>query len=130
MGVAYLDTSALVRVLLREPGWREVLLALARFEQRTSSRLLRLELLRVGVRTGRETAADRLLDGVALVPLDEVILRQAERIAPATVASLDAIHLATAVRLAAAGVLDTVMTYDRRLADGAAHHGLQVVAPA
>jgi len=28
------------------------------------------------------------------------------------------------LRLATAGVRDTVMTYDRRLADAAAHHGL------
>jgi hypothetical protein len=41
-----------------------------------------------------------------------------------------AIQLATAVRLASAGVLDTVLTYDARLTGGAEHHSLQVLAPA
>ena len=65
-----------------------------------------------------------------LIPLDDAILASSQTLLPATIATLDAIHLATALRLAAGGVLDTVMTYDRRLADGAAHHGLRVLAPA
>ena len=67
---------------------------------------------------------------MALIPLDDAILASSETLPPANVATLDAIHLATALRLAAAGVLDTVMTYDRGLAEGAAHHGLHVLAPA
>jgi len=58
------------------------------------------------------------------------VLGSAEVVRPTSVATLDAIHLATAVRLAAAGVLDTVMTYDIRLAAGAEDHGLRVLAPA
>ena len=46
-----------------------------------------------------------------------------------TIATLDASNLATALRLAAGGVLDTVMTYDRRLPDAAEQHGLRVLAP-
>ena len=126
----YVDTSAVGRVLLGEPDAPAVLRDLAGFDQHVASRLLRIELRRLALREDALEAADRLLDGVALIPLDDAILTSSETLAPATVAALDAIHLATAVRLAAAGVLDTVMTYDRRLADGAAHHGLQVVAPA
>lgn len=126
----YVDTSAVGRVLLGEPDAPAVLRDLAGFDQHVASRLLRIELRRLALREDALEAADRLLDGVALIPLDDAILTSSETLAPATVATLDAIHLATAVRLAAAGVLDTVMTYDRRLADGAAHHGLQVVAPA
>ena len=91
---------------------------------------MRIELRRLALREDTLEAADRLLDGVALIPLDDAILAASETVPPTTVATLDAIHLATALRLATAGVLDTVMTYDRRLADGAAHHGLQVLAPA
>jgi hypothetical protein len=40
------------------------------------------------------------------------------------------IHLATGLRLAHAGRLDAVMTYDERLAQGAHAHGLTVLAPA
>jgi len=36
----------------------------------------------------------------------------------------------TALRLADKALIDTVMTYDTRLADGVSEHGLSVVAPA
>ena len=130
MAAVYVDTSAVGRVLLGEPDAPAVLRDLAAFDQHVASRLLRIELRRLALREDALEAADRLLDGVALIPLDDPILTSSETLAPATVATLDAIHLATALKLAAAGVLDTVMTYDRRLADGAAHHGLRVLAPA
>ncbi len=130
MAAVYVDTSAVGRVLLGEPDAPAVLRDLAGFDQHVASRLLRIELRRLALREDALEDADRLLDGVALIPLDDAILASSETLPPATVATLDAIHLATAVRLAAAGVLDTVMTYDRRLADGAAHHGLRILAPA
>jgi predicted nucleic acid-binding protein len=130
MAAVYVDTSAVGRVLLGEPDAPAVLRDLADFDQHVASRLLRIELRRLALREDALEAADRLLDGVALMPLDDPILASSETLPPATVATLDAIHLATALRLATAGVLDTVMTYDRRLAEGAAHHGLRVLAPA
>jgi uncharacterized protein len=130
MAAVYVDTSAVGRVLLGEPDAPAVLRDLAGFDQHVASRLLRIELRRLALREDALEAADRLLDGVALIPLDDAILAASETLPPATVATLDAVHLATAVRLATAGVLDTVMTYDRRLADGAAHNGLRILAPA
>jgi predicted nucleic acid-binding protein len=130
VAAVYVDTSAVGRVLLGEPDAPAVLRDLAGFDQHVASRLLRIELRRLALREDALEAADRLLDGVALIPLDDAILTSSETLPPATVATLDAIHLATAVRLATAGVLDTVMTYDRRLADGAVHHGLRILAPA
>ena len=41
----------------------------------------------------------------------------------------DAIHLATALKLAGAGILNTVMTNDARLASAVELHGLRVAAP-
>lgn len=70
-----------------------------------------------------------LLSGNVLIPLDEEILTAAKTIAPPTVATLDAIHLATAVSLSNAGNLDALMTYDKQLASGAREHGLEVLAP-
>jgi uncharacterized protein len=104
-----------------------VLRDLAGFDQHVASRLTRIELRRLALGEDALEAADRLLDGVALVPPDDALLAASETLLPATVATLDAIHLATALRLAAEGMLDTVMTYDRRLADGAEQHGLRVV---
>lgn len=129
MNAVYLDTSALGRVLLGEPDAAAILRELARFEQHVASRLLRVELRRLALRHGRLEAAAELVAAVALVPLDQTLLDESEVVLPATVGTLDAIHLVTALRLAAAGVLRTIMTYDSRLAAGASHHGLTVVAP-
>jgi predicted nucleic acid-binding protein len=72
---------------------------------------------------------DVLLAGVALIKVDDQILTEAETITPPTVATLDAIHLATAVRLADAGKLNALMTYDKQLANGARTHGITVLSP-
>jgi len=125
----YVDTSALARVLLDESDAHIIERALGSFDQRLASQLLRVELRRVGLRTELVMGADQLLTGVALVPIDDATLAYAESIEPTTVATLDAIHLATAVRLARADALDAVMTYDKQLADGARHHGIDVVSP-
>jgi uncharacterized protein len=130
MAAVYVDTSAVGRVLLGEPDAPAVLRDLAGFDRHVASRLMRIELRRLALREDALAAADRLLDGVALIPLDDAILASSETLPPATLATLDAIHLATALRLATAGVLDTVMTYDLRLAVGAEQHGLRVLAPA
>lgn len=130
MAGVYIDTSALGRVLLREPDAPLILRALGDFDQRVASRLLRVELRRLALRTNRLADADQLLAGVALIPLDDDVLGLAETIGPSSVATLDAIHLVTAVRAARLAGVDTVMTYDRRLADGAREHGLAVIAPA
>jgi uncharacterized protein len=127
--VVYLDTSPLGRVLLGEPDAPAILRDLGAFDQRVASRLLRIELCRLALREGVLADAQQLLTGVALVPIDENVLAAAETVPPPTAATLDAIHLATALRLAAAGSLDAVMTYDPRLAGGARDHGLTVVAP-
>lgn len=74
--------------------------------------------------------ADRILAGVALIPVDDDLLAAAETIPPSTVATLDAIHLVTALRLAEAELLDVLVTYDARLAEGARSHGLTVLSPA
>jgi uncharacterized protein len=126
----YVDTSALGRVLLGEPDAPAVLRELAGFERHVASRLMRIELRRLALREHALDAADQLLRGVALVPLAQSILDAAEEVPPATVATLDAIHLATALELASAGMLESVMTYDARLAEGAERHGLHVLAPA
>jgi uncharacterized protein len=126
----YLDTSAVGRILLGEPDASAILRELGRFDQHVSSRLLRVELRRLALRHDLLAPAEELLGAVALVPLAEELLGAAETVTPATLATLDALHLVTAVHLAEDGFLDTVLTYDARLADGAARHGLTVLAPA
>jgi uncharacterized protein len=130
VAVAYIDTSVLGRVLLGEPDRPAILRELGAFRLRVASRLTRVELRRLAFRQAVLADADQLLAGVALIPLADDLLTAAETIPPATVATLDAIHLATALRLARAGRLDALFTYDARLAEGARQHGLKVLAPA
>lgn len=129
MRTIYLDTSVLGRVLLDEPDTPAIRRELGRFERHISSGLLSVELHRLGLRENVLTYVAELLSGKVLIPLDEEILADAETIAPPTVATLDAIHLATAVSLSNAGKLDALMTYDKQLAIGAREHGLEVLAP-
>jgi uncharacterized protein len=127
----YLDTSALGRVVLDEPDGDAIGAALVAFDAVVSSRLLRIELHRVGLRA--DIAREEIevwLAGVAIVPMDEAILAAAEAVSPASVATLDAIHLATALQLAAERHIASIMTFDARLAEGAREHGLDVIAPA
>jgi predicted nucleic acid-binding protein len=125
----YIDTSVLGRVLLDEPDTAAIRQGLGRFERHISSRLLRVELHRLALLKGLLEYVEELLAGKVLIPLDEEILATAETIAPSVVRTLDAIHLATAVRLASAGELDALMTYDKQLADGAREHGITVLSP-
>ncbi len=59
--------------------------------------------------------------------MDDEILDAAGDIGPSSIRSLDAIHLATALRLATA--LDAIVTYDRRMIEGAVLLGLPVASP-
>jgi uncharacterized protein len=130
MPAVYVDSSALGRVLLAEPDARAIERELGGFDDQVASRLLGIELRRLGIRRGRVAAAEHLLRSIAFIPMTEDVLRDAEAIAPQAVATLDAIHLATARRLAADGEIDALMTYDTRLAAAAREHGLTVLAPA
>ena len=129
MAGLYVDTSALGRVLLGEPDAPAILGTLRGFAQPVASQLLRVELRRVGLREGLLGNADQLLSGIALVPLDAAVLQAAETVEPGSVATLDAIHLVTALRLADRDAIDAILTYDERLAEGARRHGIGVLAP-
>ncbi|MDX6602845.1 MAG: uncharacterized protein QOF13_2047 [Solirubrobacterales bacterium] len=71
----------------------------------------------------------KMLKPIAAIPMEEPLLAGAEMLPPASVAALDAIHLATAVHLADVSSLDMIITYDHRLAEGAREHVLKVLAP-
>lgn len=71
--------------------------------------------------------ADQVLATLALLPLDRPLVESAGVLAPPVLRSLDALHLATALRLGAG--LDRMVTYDRRLAQAAAAAGLAVESP-
>ena len=69
-----------------------------------------------------------VLDLIDLIDLDAGLRLTARAVAPASVRSLDAIHLATALHLGSQ--LTTFVTYDRRLADAVTGAGLPLAMPA
>jgi predicted nucleic acid-binding protein len=129
VSLVYVDTSALGRSLLEEPDKPAIERELETYVSRISSSLLRVELRRLGLRRDMLDRVDPLLARISLIPLDDQILSAAETLTPSTVATPDAIHLATAVRLSTAGEWDALMTYDKQLADGAREHGITVLSP-
>lgn len=70
-----------------------------------------------------------LLDLVVRIEIDSGIRILAQTVSPPTVRSLDAIHLATGLRLRDQGQLTSFVTHDKRLADAASAAGLTVEVP-
>lgn len=68
---------------------------------------------------------DKLLASCMLVAVSSQLLRSARKLATAAVRTLDAIHLASALRVEA----DELLAYDRRLLAAATEHGVNTVSP-
>lgn len=96
----------------------------------TSSTLVEIESFRALARHAPEAVArlHPVLDLIELIDLDAGIRILAQTVRPPTVRSLDAIHLATALRVRSR--LTSFVTYDKRLADAAHIAGLTVDMPA
>jgi predicted nucleic acid-binding protein len=125
----YVDTSALGRVLLEEPDAAAIQRELDTFDRVIASRLMGVEFRRLALRRTLLDRADLLLAAVSLIPLENQILTTAETLPPPAVGTLDAIHLATALRVSEHDQLTALMTYDKRLTEGALDHGLEVLSP-
>jgi predicted nucleic acid-binding protein len=134
--IAYLDTSALLRFVLREPGAVEELRSC---EALVSSELVAVESLRTIDRlrlqgalstedaaSRRETATE-WLEAVDVVLLQRPILARASEPFPTPLGTLDALHLATALvwrdRMRQALVM---ATHDRDLSLAARSFGFEV----
>jgi uncharacterized protein len=102
--LAYLDTSAFVKLVVAEPESGALRRAIARWPERTSATLLRNEAVRALRRSGHDSrlgAARQLLGAMRLVRLDEPLLDRAGELDPRELRSLDAVHLATALAVLA-----------------------------
>lgn len=126
----YLDTSALVKLVVAEPE-SPALHAWAIEAERTPvcSDLVRTELVRA-VRLAapdRSTQARELLLSLTLLSATSAILDRAAVLEPRTLRSLDSIHIATAMELG--DDLDSVVTYDHRMVDGCRALGLHTSSP-
>jgi uncharacterized protein len=128
--VAYLDTSAAVKLLMTERESTALRKWLRRRPERASAALLRVELVRVVRRAGVPRLipeARKLLAGVHLIRLDDALLDRAAELDPTELRSLDSIHLAAAASLG--DDLAAIVSYDDRLLAAAASLGLPVATP-
>ena len=134
--IAYLDTSALLRIVLREAG---ALDDLRTYDGLVSSELIAVESartidrLRLHGALTMDEAAERFglvnewLDAIDLVLLRPPVLSRASEPMPMPLGTLDAIHLATALiwrdRL---GPLPQMLTHDTALGAAARGFGFDV----
>ncbi len=129
MAAVYLDSSAILKLAVREPESDALRRHLRRRRPWVSSALARTEVLRSLLSGGEEAvAAGRaVLARCDLVRVNDRVLNLAGTMSPAELRSLDAIHLATAERLR--GEIGELVVYDQRMADAARQLGHRVSSP-
>lgn len=124
----YLDASAIVKLVRRERESEALVEQVRGDPEVVSCAIAWTEVIRATRRARANTArAVAVLSGIALVPVDDGILRGAADLAPATLRTLDALHVATALSLRED--LDAVIAYDDRLIAAARREGLTVRVP-
>lgn len=124
----YIDTSVAGRILLGQSP------AAARWFDDASldaglltSRLTKTELTRLARRESIDfTERDKILDVLAFVPLDHAVAQEAEAIVP-HVRTLDAIHLASALRAGIDGIV--IVSHDSRMLEVATEIGFATFDP-
>jgi predicted nucleic acid-binding protein len=128
--VAYLDASAVVKLLMHEPETPALRRRLPAWPRRASAALLTVEVLRTIKRAGLPrlmAEARRQFASIHLIRLDDELLDRAAELEPPGMRSLDAIHLAAAIGLG--NDLGALVTYDARMSDAAQALGLPVIGP-
>ncbi len=125
----YADSSALVKLVIEEPESAALERHLEDGPLLATSGLALVEVPRATTLANRaadvEEEAERLLASCMLIDVSDGLLRAAARLTARAVRTLDAIHLASALRINA----DEFVAYDRRLIGAAAEQGLTVSHP-
>jgi predicted nucleic acid-binding protein len=133
--IVYLDTSVVLRVLLKEPNPIDIW---GRWDRAFSSALWRVEALRTVDRLrlldeiSDHEVADLVRDvqsiheTLAIYPLDERVMRRASETFPTVVGTLNAIHLASAIFIRESQSIDLVLTHDSQLGTAARSLGFRV----
>lgn len=127
--MVYLDSSALVKLVVAETESTALRRYLRGEPRRASCALARAEVIRAVRPHGAAalTRARRLLRRLDLVQLDDELLDSAAALDGSVLRSLDAIHLAAAQTLG--DELTAVVTYDERMTTAAGLLSLAVDAP-
>jgi predicted nucleic acid-binding protein len=128
--LAYVDSSALLKLVVREDETSALEADLAGRDGLVASRLAALECRRAARRASNKRVlqtVEDVLDAIYLLEITPAILDRAAGVDPSSLRSLDAIHLATALSVDEPGL--EVITYDRRFAEAASAGGLRVTQP-
>ena len=124
----YLDSSAIVKLVVREPGSSALVDVVSSDPDVVSSAIAYTEVMRAVRRAGVPSRrAEQVLRAIALVPVDQAILGEASTLAPTSLRTLDAVHLASALSLRPD--VDGFVSYDDRLSRAATAAGLLLRVP-
>jgi uncharacterized protein len=124
----YLDTSAAIKLIIEEPESASLATMLdAEEPELVACWLLETELRRAVPRASGLTQQliTEFLDGVSIFEMPGSLFREAGLIPGTHLRSLDALHLAAAIRIGVEGLV----TYDTRMAGSARLVGLRVLTP-
>lgn len=125
----YLDSSALVKLVVEEAETRALERAVAGWPSIVSSIVTAVELPLAARRSGvpeLEARAREIVGTLNLLALDEPLARRASALDP-RLRALDAIHLASALSLRPE--LEALVAYDGRLVSAGQAAGLTVLTP-
>ena len=124
----YLDSSAILKYIFAEPERPALVKALT--SQAISSELARLEVKRAVYRINPKDIilANEELSRINFVSISNQVLGVAESFTSSvTLATLDAIHVATAITLGKG--IEGIITYDKRMISNAKTMGIEVLSP-
>lgn len=124
----YLDSSALVKLVVSERESTALQSELARWPEQASSVIAEVEVHRAALRVGRSSAdAAAVVARLTRIALDDPLRAASQSVGSSVLRALDAIHLATALSLG--DDLGAFCCYDRRLLGDAEAVGLTVLSP-
>ena len=127
----YLDSSALVKLVVPEPETNALRRLLRLWPRRSTSALAAVEVPRAARRHSNDAPvarrAEAVLAQVGRIAISREILAQAAELEPASIRSLDAIHLASALTLGRD--LGALVTYDADLEKAARALRIDVLSP-
>jgi len=129
----YADSSALVKLVIEEPESRDLKSFLDDYPTTpvVSCALARVEVVR-SVRIADATLVAEALAVCAdldVMAMTDELLAEARDVAPRLLGTIDAIHLASAKRIAGRAGLTAFVAYDDRLLEAAGAAGLPTQSP-
>jgi predicted nucleic acid-binding protein len=127
--VTYLDSSAIVKLVVREPESTALRAHLRRRRPLVSSALARTEVVRALLPLGDQAVrrGHDVLGRIELIRMNDRVLRTAGELQPPELLSLDAIHLASAQQFDTE--LRHVVTYDERMIAAARQLRMKTASP-